>query len=925
MADINGTNASETLTGTDENDLITPGNGDDTVYGGAGNDGLNGYRNEVGTPLYYITAGTLLAYGGAGDDVIGGKDGNDSIYGEDGDDAVWGMAGDDFISGGLGNDNLWGGDGNDRIQGGEGNDELVGESGDDVLEGGGGDDKIRGGAGNDTLQGGPGADELSGGDGDDLLRGEAGDDIIFTGGGNNVVYGGAGDDGINGYVSSDGQLQIYPSDSGVLTVYGGPGKDFIVGNSDGDLLFGQEDDDYIAGRDGNDEISGGDGDDKLFGDAGDDILEGGDGDDELRGGDGDDTLKGGAGTDKLFGDAGNDILEGGDGDDELRGGDGDDTLKGGAGTDKLFGDAGNDILEGGDGDDELRGGDGDDTLKGGAGTDKLFGDAGNDILIGGAGFTYLEGGEGNDTYYIKHTNDHINDTGGTDTAIVSVSFVKIPSYIEHVEHVGGALPLPYWIDTLIGDDSNGSYFKYLYDNTAEYFYTFPDSPPSYLESEKYLNGFKSLNETQKSNVRLALQNIETFADITFSESAVAEKENTLSFAVNKQTDTGMYAFLPSSLLTGSDVFIGDYPDHTTLAVGTGAAASLVHEIGHALGLRHPFGGKPNLSEEENQHRWTLMSYEGSEGFDDTKLQLSILDIAALHYIYGPNTSSRSGDDTYVFDAENSNFIWDGSGTDTIDASGAPDSVTIFLTPGYHGFIGRTKKYELITSPGQITVNFGTEIENLKGSAFADVLTGNHLDNVIEGLAGSDTIDGMEGIDTAIFTGQKSEYTWAMFVVDPHPESGLEPWYGWSVGEDSLRNIERLQFEDMNIALDLDGHAGEAVKTLGAFLGTDGITPENIGLVLNLLDNGLTYDGLLAEATAVVFGADPDGATLVRHFYTKLTGENAPVEIVSMYGKLIDDGELSKVELAKLVADNEMNLTNIDFVGLNFTGVEYLLG
>ena len=93
----------------------------------------------------------------------------------------------------------------------------------------------------------------------------------------------------------------------------------------------------------------------------------------------------------------------------------------------------------------------------------------------------------------------------------------------------------------------------------------------------------------------------------------------------------------------------------------------------------------------------------------------------------------------------------------------------------------------------------------------------------------------------------------------------------------------------------------------------------------MLDNGLTYDGLLAEATAVVFGADPDGATLVRHFYTKLTGEKAPIEIVSMYGKLIDDGELNKVELAKLVADNEMNLTNIGFVGLSFTGVEYLLG
>jgi len=41
--------------------------------------------------------------------------------------------------------------------------------------------------------------------------------------------------------------------------------------------------------------------------------------------------------------------------------------------------------------------------------------------------------------------------------------------------------------------------------------------------------------------------------------------------------------------------------------------------------------------------------------------------------------------------------------------------------------------------------------------------------------------------------------------------------------------------------------------------------------------------------------------------------------------MVDNGELSRVELAKLVADHEVNLTNIDLVGLSTTGVEYLLG
>jgi len=693
----------------------------------------------------------------------------------------------------------------------------------------------------------------------------------------------------------------------------------------------------INGTNASETLKGTDEKDRIITSGGNDTVFGGAGDDEINGfidDEGQMWVYSSSGPLKVYGEDGNDFvvgssdsdyLSGGGGDDVLRGGSGNDTLEGGEGNDELSGGSGNDTLEGGEGNDELYGGADNDTLEGASGTDKLFGNVGNDTLIGGAGFTYLEGGEGDDTYYIKNQNDHIYDTGGTDTAIVSISFVKIPSYIENVEYVDDALPLPYWIDALVGDDSNGSYFKYLYDSTAEYFYTFPDSPPSYLESEKYLDGFKSLNETQKSNVRLALQNIEHFADITFSESAIAEKENTLSFAVNKQTGTAMYAALPSSIYFGSDIFIGDYPNQTTLAIGTHAAAKLVHEIGHALGLRHPHEGNPSLPEAESQSRWTLMGGPISNDFYSYTLRLSVLDIAALQYLYGPNSNSRSGDDTYVFDSENPNFIWDGSGTDTIDASGAPDSVTIFLTPGYHGFIGRIKKYELITSPGQITVNFGTEIENLKGSAFSDVLTGNHLNNVIGGLAGSDTIDGKEGIDTAVFSGEKSDYSWAMFVVDPHPESGLEPWYGWSVGEDSLRNIERLKFDDTKIALDLDGHAGEAVKTLGAFLSASGITPENVGLVLNLLDGGLSYEDLLAEANALVFGVDPDSATMVRHFYTALTGDEAPADVINQYGGMVDNGELSRVELAKLVADSEVNLTNIDLVGLSATGVEYLLG
>ena len=89
-----------------------------------------------------------------------------------------------------------------------------------------------------------------------------------------------------------------------------------------------------------------------------------------------------------------------------------------------------------------------------------------------------------------------------------------------------------------------------------------------------------------------------------------------------------------------------------------------HEIGHALGLKHPFDEPdtdgeiepgPYLQGIEDNTEWTQMSYEGSV----KKIAFSELDIAALQYIYGNNPKIRAGDDTYIYDESKTNLIWDG--------------------------------------------------------------------------------------------------------------------------------------------------------------------------------------------------------------------------------------------------------------------------
>lgn len=578
-----------------------------------------------------------------------------------------------------------------------------------------------------------------------------------------------------------------------------------------------------------------------------------------------------------------------------------------------------DLLYGTQSDDYIDGGAGNDTLYGIGGDDTIYGGSGDDILHGSSSKSLLVGGLGNDTYYINSAETRISDYSGTNTIFLSASFTKLSSYLadQNIQYINDAQALPYWIDALLPDEAAGHYFRHLLDGGNTLYFAFPDSLPSYDRSSSNADGFEPFNQTQIDRTKAALNYISSVINLQFVQTDDPAKPNTLSFANNSQDKSAAYAMYPSSSFRGSDVFLNkNVVGNLRIADGNYASLTLIHEIGHALGLKHPFetGGiddhpdePPFLGEAEDVTTWTVMSYTTYPA--QYQLTFSPLDIAALQYLYGPSPEARAFSDTYFVNALSPNFIWDGNGEDTIEARTLDQPITLYLTPGYWGWVGSSKG-ERITDPGQITVNFGTTIERAFGTNFADSIYGNSAGNLLYGRSGNDYLDGLDGHDTARYDSVRQDYQikvardGLVTVSDQRMFTQVVGAYQGD-GIDSLRNIESLQFADQPaIALmkflplaRLDSEGYEA-KIQAYFITTLGRAANTSELQ--------SFQTLLQKHSGNVWKSDTsvraDGNSLVSYLaslpdFSQLTADKSYDNLVSeMYGRMtgamIDEGLLN---------------------------------
>ena len=210
-------------------------------------------------------------------------------------------------------------------------------------------------------------------------------------------------------------------------------------------------------------------------------------------------------------------------------------------------------------------------------------------------------------------------------------------------------------------------------------------------------------------------------------------------------------------------------------------------------------------------------------------------------------------------------------------------------------------------------------DTLDGTAAAEAFRALDGSDRVRGSGGDDVIDGGAGIDTALYAGARASFSLQHAGADwrvTDKRAGGE-------GADQLQGIERLEFTDLKLALDLDGHAGQVAQLLGAVFGAASVQDAGyVGIGLALLDGGMAPQALAQLALDVTLGQGAAPAAVVELLYRNLTGVNPPEQALSLYTGLLADGTYTPASLTLLAGALDLNLANIHMSELVANGVGY---
>lgn len=381
----------------------------------------------------------------------------------------------------------------------------------------------------------------------------------------------------------------------------------------------------------------------------------------------------------------------------------------------------------------------------------------------------------------------------------------------------------------------------------------------------------------------------------------------INFTFNEETqnsnDVGAITFLNASIDTGEDA-VAFHPlssgsdgetnekgdilinqdsatnDVDNLKMGDAGYWIILHELGHAFGGLEDVENTTLSDTEFDNQKYTMMSYNPygaltgvgvlSAGSEVYASGLQLFDIAALQDTYGTtNTTTRSGDTTYSlgnglgFDDASADdaflyTIWDGGGTDTIDASDFNVAAEIDLNEGRFSSIGKDGAGDgwaidavattgVDPDPGNVAIANGTVIENAVGTAYNDRILGNDVANTLDGGVGNDELDGGDGDD--ILNGESGNDT----LTGGADEDTLDGGAGADVLDGGADSDDYLYAVGDSYAYVTDSGGSSDDITIDANIGN--VTFHKLNGDLVILFGSATSSEDLSDITGVIFVED----------------------------------------------------------------------